>query len=43
MRFYCNFLPKSENITPFLRWNNKGKEKAHREMYFHDIETNKML
>ena len=42
MRFYCNFLPKLENITPFLRWK-KGKEKAHREMYFHDIETNQML
>ena len=42
MRFYCNFLPNPENINPFVRWN-KQKERARREMFYHEIETSKSL
>ena len=42
LRFYCNFLPNPENVTPFLRWNKK-RERACHEMHFYGIETSKML
>ena len=42
LRFYCNFLPDQENITPFLRLN-KQKERGRCEMHFYGLETSKML
>ena len=38
----CDFLPNHGNITPFVKWN-KQKESARREMYFHVIESSKIL